>query len=310
MNIVTLTLNPAYDIHCYVENFEPQRENFASITSRDAGGKGVNISRALSYNGVENLALVVLGEENADDFVKSLKEDSLTFCPITLKGRIRENITVHTKGSAETRISFAGFEADDSLLEQVAQTVCDKTDADSIVTVTGSLPLGLSMASVKKLLAEWKQKGVRIVIDSRSFSLHDLVEIKPWLIKPNQEEISAYLGREIGSFDEVIESARELHGKGIENVMISLGAKGGLLVNGEGAFVAKPPACKPVSTIGAGDSSIAGFVAAAKEKKGGADCLKNAMAYGNAACFTEGTRPPEPQKVKEVLEQIEFEIKG
>ncbi len=306
MNIVTLTLNPAYDVHCAAPAFEAEKENFVSVISKDAGGKGVNISRALTQNGVENLALVVLGEENSLDFENSLKGDSINYLPIMLNGRIRENITIHPTASNETRISFAGFKVDDSLCETVYSALEKYVSNDTIITFTGSLPSGVNMAKVKALLGRWSELGAKIVIDSRSFSLSDLTEIKPWLIKPNQEEISHYLKREINGFNEVIESAKKLHGEGIENVMISLGSKGALLVCSEGTFTAKPPKINPISTIGAGDSSIAGFVAAAKEGKSAADCLKNAMAYGNAACMTEGTRPPEPDKVQEVLEKIEF----
>ncbi len=306
MNIVTLTLNPAYDMHCSAPSFEAEKENFVSIDSLDAGGKGVNISRALTKNGVENLALIVLGKENSADFEKSLKEDNISYLPIVLNGRIRENITIHPTATSETRISFAGFKVDDSLCDTVYSELEEYVSGDTIITFTGSLPSGVNMSKVKALLAKWKKIGAKIVIDSRSFTLSDLTEIKPWLIKPNQEEISHYLKREINSFDEVIESAKALHGEGIENVMISLGAKGALLVCSAGAFTAKPPKIEPISTIGAGDSSIAGFVAAAKEGKSSPDCLKNAMAYGNAACMTSGTRPPEPDKVKEVLEKIEF----
>ena len=306
MNIITLTLNPAYDIHCGCQKFEAEKENFVDIVSRDAGGKGVNISRALTKNRVENLALVVLGDQNCGDFEQSMKEDSINYLPLMLKGRIRENITIHPETSPETRISFAGFEVDDSLCEKVCMALNDSISKDTIITFTGSLPSGVGMAAVKEMLAGWKEKGAKIVIDSRSFSLSDLTEIKPWLIKPNQEEISHYLKREINGFEEVIESAKALHSEGIENVMISLGSKGALLVCSQGAFTAKPPAIKPVSTIGAGDSSIAGFAAAAKEGGDAAACLKNAMAYGNAACQTPGTRPPEPQTVKEVLGKIEL----
>lgn len=306
MNIITLTLNPAYDMHCSAPSFEAEKENFVSVLSLDAGGKGVNISRALKSNGVENLALVVLGSENSADFEKSLKADNINYLPVMLNGRIRENITIHPTAASETRISFAGFKVDDSLCDTVYSALEDKVSADTIITFTGSLPTGVNMAKVKALLAKLKKLGAKIVIDSRSFTLSDLTEIKPWLIKPNQEEISHYLKREISSFEEVIESAKALYGEGIENVMISLGSKGALLVCSEGAFTAKPPKIDPVSTIGAGDSSIAGFVAAAKEGKPSPDCLKNAMAYGNAACLTSGTRPPEPDKVKEALENIEF----
>ncbi|MBQ1262882.1 MAG: 1-phosphofructokinase family hexose kinase [Oscillospiraceae bacterium] len=306
MNIITLTLNPAYDMHCSAPSFEAEKENFVSVLSRDAGGKGVNISRALTNNGTENTALVVLGAENAQDFEKSLKEDNINYIPVMLNGRIRENITIHPTAAPETRISFSGFKVDDSLCDIVYSALEDKVSDKTIITFTGSLPSGVNMSRVKDLLARWKKIGAKIVIDSRSFTLSDLTEIKPWLIKPNQEEISHYLKREISSFDEVVESAKELHKNGIENVMISLGSKGALLVCSEGVFTAKPPKINPVSTIGAGDSSIAGFVAAAKDGKSLADCLKNAMAFGNAACLTSGTRPPEQDSVKEALEKIEF----
>ncbi len=306
MNIVTLTLNPAYDIHCSCASFYAEKENFVSVLSREAGGKGVNISRALTTNGTENTALVVLGSENALDFKNRLKQDNINYIPVMLNGRIRENITIHPTAAPETRISFSGFKVDDSLCDTVYSALEDYVSDKTIITFTGSLPSGLNMSKVKSLLKKWKKAGAKIVIDSRSFTLSDLTEIKPWLIKPNQEEISHYLKREINSFEEVIASAKSLHSEGIENVMISLGSKGALLVCSEGAFVAKPPKINPVSTIGAGDSSIAGFVAAAKDGKSLADCLKNAMAFGNSACLTEGTRPPEPAAVREVLEKIEF----
>ena len=111
MNIITITLNPAFDIHCHTEQFAPYHENLAKITARDAGGKGVNISRALAANSVPNTALVVLGEENAEDFRRSLSKSGVQTKEICVKGRIRENITLHTDHAPETRISFQGFPA-------------------------------------------------------------------------------------------------------------------------------------------------------------------------------------------------------
>ena len=304
MKIVTLTLNPAFDVHCTVPNFAPYHENLARIDAHEAGGKGVNISRALTVNGVDNLCFVVLGEENGDSFSKRLLQDGMTWRALTVAGRIRENITVHTEGADETRISFPGFPTDQSLLLKVKEALSDDIGEGTMVTFTGRVPDGISMSAVKAFLKELRDKGARIVIDSRSFSLADLCEMKPWLIKPNQEEISMYLGREIDGFSEVLDSARELFEKGIENVMISLGAKGALLVSGEGAFVAEPPVIEARSTIGAGDSSIGGFLAAAKAGAGSGEMLRFAVAYGSAACMTEGTRPPKREDVEALLPRI------
>ena len=306
MNIITLTLNPAYDIHCGCDSFEEKKENFVSVISRDAGGKGVNISRALISNGINNTALVVLGEQNSDDFELGLKKAKVNYIPIMLEGRIRENITIHPKASGETRISFAGFEANGNLLKKVENALSDTLKEGDVVTVTGSMPPGVSIEDAKELLKRLKSLGIKIVIDSRSFSLSDIIELSPWLIKPNQEEISKYLGREILTLDDAANSAKELFDKGVENAMISLGSKGAVVASCEGVFKAVPPSCKPVSTIGAGDSSIAGFIAAAKQGRSTEDCLKTAMAYGNAACLTEGTNPPNPQMIVEILPKVEI----
>ena len=142
------------------------------------------------------------------------------------------------------------------------------------------------------------------MIDSRSFSLDDLRELRPFLIKPNQEEISEYLCREIDSFDEISEAAMALHSDGIENVMISLGGDGAMLACDEGVFVATPPRIDALSTIGAGDSAIAGFLAASKSGKSAPECLCNAVSFGSAACLTEGTKPPRPKDISDLLPLI------
>ena len=304
MKIITLTLNPAFDIHCYIENFAPFHENLAKVTDREAGGKGVNISRALCANGVENLALVVLGDENAQSFRQSLDSDGMSYREITVKGRIRENITIHTNGADETRISFAGFDTDVSLLEKTEDALSDVMDDGVFVTFTGRVPAGLPIARVKEFLRRLQDKGARIVIDSKSFSLDDLIELKPWLIKPNEEEIGEYLGRSIASFDEVESAARGLYEKGIDNVMISLGARGALLVCGDGVLVATPPRVEVLSTIGAGDSSIGGFLAAAAQGLGSSEMLRTAVAYGTAACMTTGTKPPRAEDVMMIFDKV------
>lgn len=304
MKIVTLTLNPAIDIHCYIENFMPYHENLAQITSNTAGGKGVNISRALLAGGVENLAFVVLGSENGAAFAQELTACGMQVRSVTVPGRIRENMTVHTKDAEETRISFSGFTADKTLLDHVAESLESEIDGETFVTFTGRVPDGIDMADTKRFLRRLEAKGAKIVIDSRSFSLEDLMEMKPWLIKPNQEEISEYLGRSIHTFEEVARAARELYDRGIANVMISLGAQGALLVCRDGAFVATPPSIQACSTIGAGDSTIGGFLAATVAGAQSAQRLASAVSYGTAACMTEGTLPPRGEDIPTILSQV------
>lgn len=302
MNIITLTLNPAIDVHCHAPTFSACHENLCTVRERSMAGKGVNISRALGFNGVDSLAFVVLGEENGAAFRRSLEADGMNLLSVTVPGAIRENITIHCDDADETRISFAGFSADDTLLDRVYDEIAPRVNDDCIVTFTGSNPKGLSMSAVKDFLRNLRKLGARIVIDSRSFTLDDLIEMKPWLIKPNQEEISAYLGREIETVEQVVAAARDLREKGIENVMISLGAKGALLVCSEGVFEAVPPKVEALSTIGAGDSTIAGFLSAGG--KSAVERLRTGVAFGTAACLTSGTKPPLPEDVKAVAAKV------
>lgn len=304
MNIVTLTLNPAFDVHCYAQDFQPFHENLASIIANDAGGKGVNISRALTSCGVDNTALVVLGEENGDSFRRALTADSIPFREIAVAGRIRENITLHTNNAPETRISFAGFNANDGLIDRVQAELDQLLEQGDILTFTGRNPEGVSMECVKGMLNHLRDRGVRIVLDSRSFGKEDMIDVRPWLIKPNEEEIEVYSGIEVRNFDDAKTVAESLRAQGIENVMISLGAKGAMLCCEDGCYVAHAPRLDAVSTIGAGDSSIGGFCAAAKMGLAYSDMLRYAVAYGSSACMTEGTRPPRAEDVNKLLEQI------
>lgn len=304
MKIVTLTLNPAFDVHCYAESFQPYHENLVQITANNAGGKGVNISRALTVNGVENTALVVLGKDNCECFRLALEHDGISYRQITVAGRIRENITLHTSNAPETRISFAGFTASDALIDRVESELNTLLDNGSILTLTGRNPEGVSISRIKHMLSNLQNKGVKIVLDSRSFEKQDLLDVQPWLIKPNEEEIGSYTDVNVTDFESAKQAANALQAQGIENVMISLGARGAMLSCQHGCYVAHAPKIEVRSTVGAGDSSIGGFCAAAQIGLGYCDMLRYAVAYGSAACMTEGTLPPRSKDVQSLLNRI------
>ncbi len=303
MKIYTITLNPAYDIHAYAEHFSPFHENLANVTSREAGGKGVNLSRALQNGGTENTAIVVLGKDNCTEFKEELEKAGLKALFLEKPGRIRENLTLHCADAPETRISFSGFPVDDSLLEEVDQLL--EIDNETVITFTGRVASGMSMEKVKAFLKDLQAKGAKIVLDSKSFTIEDIFEIVPWLIKPNQEEISEYLNCQIDTIQEVIEKARIFTQHGVVNVMVSLGEQGAMVLNGDDCFIATPPVIDAISTIGAGDSSLAGFIAAAKRGEDAAGCLKNAVTYGTAACLSEGSLPPKAEDIAAIYQHVE-----
>ena len=300
MKIYTLTLNPAYDIHAFAKDLVINCENLAQIESREAGGKGVNISRALCNGEIPNTAIIVLGKENGDEFKNSIS--SMDCVLLEKEGRIRENLTFHLENGTETRISFSGFPVDDGILEEVLDNIV--IENDTIVTFTGRIPAGVSKDKVKEFLKILQKQGVRIVLDSKSFTIEDIFEIKPWLIKPNQEEISDYLDCEINTLSQVLEKASVFTEHGIVNTMVTLGEKGAALLTKEKVYIATCPVIKAISTIGAGDSTIAGFLAGAFSGENANGCLKTAVSFGTAACLTAGTLPPIKEDIEKIYAQI------
>ena len=119
MKLTTLTLCPAFDLHCYTETFRPYHENLAEITALEAGGKGINIARALKENGIASTVVVLLGEENATSFEAALCKSGIDYIGIPVPGRIRENVTLHEDHADETRICFRGFSVGKEALDKV-----------------------------------------------------------------------------------------------------------------------------------------------------------------------------------------------
>lgn len=302
MKIYTLTLSPAYDVHATAEQITACHENLATVRSRQAGGKGVNISRALHSWGVANRAVVVLGRDNCADFQQELQQTGLDCLFFTQPGRIRENLTIHAQNQPETRISFTGFSVEEGILDRILEAI--EVDADTVVTFTGRIPEGMELETAKAFLTRLQQRGAKIVLDSRSFGVQDILEVKPWLIKPNQEEISMFFDCPVDTLEQAKEKACIFSDAGVENTVISMGGQGALLLTGGEVYAVTPPAVDVVSTVGAGDSSIAGFLAAAMEGGDKAKCLRTAVAFGTAACLTEGTQPPEKEAVRKLLEQL------
>ncbi len=305
MKIITLTLNPAFDVHCKVDSFELYKESLADIIETDAGGKGINISRALCEFDVPNIAYVVLGNDNGVDFEEKLKAYGLNYEALEINGRIRENITIHPKNAPETRLSFKGFTATDSIIDELEEKLFKEIEEDTYIVFAGSVPQGISKARIFKFLNTLKEKGVKLIIDSKSITKENLLFLKPYLIKPNEEEVSAYIGRNAESFDDCVEGAKFLNKNGIENAMITLGKKGAMTVTDGNVYIAKPPVVEIVSTIGAGDSSIAGFLYAKYNGKDTFECLKTAVAFGTAACLTNGTNPPKKDDVEKIMKKVE-----
>ena len=297
--IYTITLNPAFDLHYEMDTFLPESENYVKKALRSAGGKGINVSKALCALGTENKAVAVLGSENSAEFLKDLPELDLTV--IETEGRIRENITIHPKEGKETRISLDNFFLSSDVLASVGEKLIDALSEKDAVVFAGRCPKGLTKDEVKAFLINIKNTGAKLVLDSNSFDFSDISELKPFLIKPNEEEIKALLNT---PDEDLRVAAKRLNDAGIQNVMISLG-KDGVYFSGSGeSFFVKAPKIKAVSTIGAGDSTIAGFISGIERGYTVMDSVCLAVASGSAACLSEGTLPPKADDIERLFGEV------
>lgn len=307
--IRTITLNPCFDLHYTVPDFAAGKENLVTAMTVEAGGKGVNTSRALTVNGVENLAYLIVGDENGAAYLSQLERDGISCRSVQVPGRIRENITVHPTEGKETRISLNTFRVPESALAELESAILAEPLPGMLVSFSGRIPQGLEKDRVKELLQKLIAGGAKVVVDSASFTPDDLRDLHPWFIKPNEQEIETFLGRTPGTAREAAKAARELVRAGVsETVMISLGGDGAAFSDGTNDYVLHVPKLEnPVSTIGAGDSTVAGLLAGTAQGLPIAETLRLAVAYGTAACLTPGTLPPRPEDVKTVLAKTRIE---
>jgi len=306
--IITITLSPAFDIHYYVERFQLGKENYSSKRIVDAGGKGINISRALLAHGMASLSIVAMGENNAAEFKAMLDAERLEYLEFLCPGSIRHNITIHPEDGPETRLMQEGFYLGLTTLWDIEEAITPHLGPGTLVAFSGRVPRGVPMGVLKPFLCTLKKNGALLALDSSGLAIEDLAEIKPWLIKPNEQEVEALFGRGIRTEDEVLSFAQELHQLGVENVLISLGERGLVYAGSELRCHLRVPKITPVSTIGAGDSTLAGYMFAYVQGWDKIEILKTAAAFGTAACLTPGTQPPQPEVVARVKAEIEVEL--
>lgn len=305
MKIITITLNPVYDVHIEAKEFKPYLETYADSVLVSIGGKGINVSRALSSRGVPNTAYIVLGKENSKDFEKMLAQYGIVYKAFYVEGVIRNNISVHTEGFSDTRICFKGLTVSDRIMGRIRESLIGETDGNTVVVFSGKLPCGMTQAYASEFLKGIvDETGCRLCIDSNSFSAKDLSLIKPWLVKPNQYEIAGLTGIKGDCAERAISAAEELYRAGIANVIVSMGSGGAVAVCGGDKYRVSVPGIKAVSEVGAGDNMVAGFLEADAQGLSPDKCLAYAATCATASCLTEGTKPPDSDHIEMLAQRI------
>lgn len=298
--IVTLTVNPSLDRTVELDSGllrgEVQR---VARSVEEPGGKGVNVTRALTASGAASVA--VLPGRADDPLVVALASAGVPVVTVPIVARLRSNITITEPDGVTTKLNELGpvlIEAEQQAL--VAAVVAQSADASWLV-LAGSLPPSLPADFYVRVVREVRAAGVAasIAVDTSGAPLEALVDAGETvdLIKPNGEELAELAGEPDADAleadpERVAEVAATLVPRGIRSVLVTLGSKGAVLVGDDGAWFAPAPRIVPRSTVGAGDSSLAGFLLAVTEGAAPERALAQAVAHGAAAASLPGSAVP------------------
>jgi len=298
--ILTLTANPSVDRSVVLD--APLVRHAVLRTTGEMeqpGGKGVNISRAAVAAGVPTLA--VLPAERDSDFFRELTAAGIPCCPERPAGPIRVNLTITEPDGTTTKINSPGAHVDAASMALLAAAVTSRADDVDWIVLAGSLPPGAPDSWYADLAADLKGRRARVAVDTSGGPLlalsEGLAEAGPDLLKPNGEELGQLTGTPVEDLDQAAVAARLLVDKGAGAVLATMGEAGAVLADATGAWHAAAPQISVVSTVGAGDSSLFGYLLGDLRGQAPAERLRLAVAYGSAAAQLAGTGIPGPDQV-------------
>ena len=293
--IVTVTLNPSLDRTLDVDTFERGAVLRTSEPTLEAGGKGVNVTRALTANGVQSVAVVPVGGSEGTELTSLLDAASVASRLVPVSGRTRSNITIAEADGTITKLNEPGSPLTAAELTALVDAVGSAVTAGDWVIISGSVPPEFSAEQMLALTGSLSDRDVNLAIDTSGDALVASLAARPRLIKPNRAELAEVAGRPLDSISEVIAAAKGVRDLGVEIVLVSLGSDGAVLVGPAGVIVGESHVEHPRSTVGAGDCFLAGFLSKFSVDETDVDAaLLEALAWGAAAASLPGTAVPEP----------------
>ncbi|MCM3568852.1 1-phosphofructokinase [Neobacillus mesonae] len=299
--IYTLTLNPSVDYIVKLGSFKLGELNRTNNEAKFPGGKGINVSRVLKQMGTESEALGFVGGFTGTYIEQFLHEENIETDFVRVEEDTRINIKLKT--AKETEINAGGpaiSEADFQLLIEKIKKL-GKTD---LIVLAGSIPTSLPVGTYEELVKICRENGTQFVVDAEGDLLKKVIPFQPFLIKPNHHELGDLFQVSISTPEEVIPYGKELINMGAQNVIVSLADKGAVFLNKEMILYAKVPKGQVKNSVGAGDSMVAGFLAAYSQTKDWLEAFKFSVASGSATAFSLGLCTKE--KALDVMKQVEI----
>lgn len=289
-DIITITVNPALDKSTHFKGLIPEQKIRCESPRYDAGGGGINVSKAISRLGGESLCIFTSGGPIGEILEKLVEKDSIEYKTIVTQSWTRESfVAVDDNTNAQYRFGFSGDQILDSEKEKIFETILELKP--KYLVLSGSLNEELSTDFYKMIIDKVKPFDTKIIVDTSGEGLQKALETGVYLVKPNVGELAKLIGVEKLEMEEVEAAAKKLIEKGSAAiVVVSLGPQGAVLVTkNQTEFVAAPNVVKK-STVGAGDSMVGAMTWALSENKSLKEVVQWGVACGSAATMNEGTQ--------------------
>lgn len=284
--IYTVTFNPALDYIVNMDNLKLGETNRSTSEMILSGGKGINVSIVLKNLGFDNVALGFVAGFTGEEIENGTRKLGITTDFIHLKEGL-SRINVKLKASEETEVNGTGPIISEDELNALYGKL-ENLKKDDILVLAGSVPNTLPQDIYEKIMEMLQDKGIKIVVDATKDLLLNVLKYKPFLIKPNNHELSEIFGVEIKTEQKIIDYAKKLQDKGARNVLVSRAGDGAILIAENGDIYKSPaPKGKVVNSVGAGDSMVAGFIAGYLKNNSYEEAFKTGVASGSASAFSK-----------------------
>ncbi len=305
--IVTLTFSPCIDKSTTVEFLAPDIKMNCTSVTLEPGGGGINVARALSKLGAKAKAMYISGGCNGKEFEKLMEQENIPSIVIAGVHETRENIIIVDESNGK-QYRF-GMPMNTLVEKEYIQFLIELKAMDdlSYIIVSGSVPPGVSLTIFAEIAAFAHEVNARLIVDTKGDALKQAVDAGVFLIKPNLGELSALVGKKEIDVDEIKDIARSLIKSGkCEVVVVSMGAEGALLVTSTIVKQIIPPTVERKSTVGAGDSMVAGMVYALHDGSELPQAVQYGVACGTAATLNPGTELCRKEDVVSLLPKVEI----
>ena len=307
--IYTVTLNPALDKTVEIPSFAADSVNRITTMRTDPGGKGINVSKVISKLGGQSIATGILGGDTGLAIQSALKTMGLKTSFRFTEGETRTNLKVidpvnHTNKD----INEPGVTVSEEILNGLLAQLTAGLEKGDIVVLSGSLPKGSPRDTYYTWTGACKKAGAKVILDADGELLEAGLKASPYLIKPNNHELSQLLGETLATPEELNKAARRLMEEhGIAKVVVSMGGKGALYVTQDETIYAEGLKVPVGSTVGAGDSVVAALAVAEESGMGLEETVRLSTATGGAIVMCSGTQAAEYEVIQELLPKVVFQ---